>query len=934
MKIIKLMATIIALVFTFSIDVNAMNANLSRWLKNLSGTSTATERESYFNFFPEVVVSGNTIHVLWVHLTPDQSTMQLIYRRSLDKGKTWEEKKILSSHTDDVFQFPHRGDTFRRMAVSGNNVHIFQSYYNGILRYFRSTNGGATFETREFTIVCLEHIYASAAGSKVTVGYRSCRTDGTYFWGNTIKVMTSEDNGLTFKNHTAFATDEDYALRLWDMQVSGDKIYMVYTYSYSYPGGGYATGNKLYFSASTNRGINFVTNVISVPSATKDSNGVGVHKTFNLQAVRYVPKIAIDGSNVYVVWCGLDSENTMSLFFRRSTNDGISFEEVLNLTKTTIPGREPAPGQDTVAAKAGKVYVLFLSGLQNYGTDTAVEFMRSLNKGIFFEPPKRINNSYDSSVIDFTRGGVEPLMKLDPFDLTGSKIHVIATPMTYSYSSDSGANFKGPVRLDPYKASSLRNTQMDISSGGVAHVVAIGYITWYSEGLFGDVDVFYRSYNPIVPQKSPTGNNALSILQKQNLGDGTGDERYDVMQIPASSDVNFTDAMTAEAWIKPNRQDGDEAYFVVKLDPGPVSYKLGQWRNGFAEAIIGTTDGTYLIRDQKPLPNGKWAHVAMTYNANGGANNFRLYVNGDLVASTTATGTLLSNSKGPLAIGGTCYSDGYAFDILRGIVIDELRLWNRALSQEEIKENMRKTLTGTEPNLVAYFPFNEPITMYGTVRDVTGRGNDGTLVYKESLTTGVEFALRLIAPNGGEKIPAGSAYEIMWEGPSKAVKFKIYYSTDNKQTWNYITEVGSVGKYSWQVPAQDGNKAQSFVRVEAFDSAGNKIQEDSSDKAFMIEVLRLKNPNGGETLKAGTVYTITWDTYALTKQVAKVQIQYSSDGGSTWKNIKTLTGNPGQYNWTVPNTPSTNCKVRVVLKDSAGNNITTDASDKVFTIAP
>jgi hypothetical protein len=46
---------------------------------------------------------------------------------------------------------------------------------------------------------------------------------------------------------------------------------------------------------------------------------------------------------------------------------------------------------------------------------------------------------------------------------------------------------------------------------------------------------------------------------------------------------------------------------------------------------------------------------------------------------------------------------------------------------------MNKTLTGEESGLTAYYNFNEPITRYGTIRDITGRGNKGILLYKEDL---------------------------------------------------------------------------------------------------------------------------------------------------------------------------------------------------------
>lgn len=62
--------------------------------------------------------------------------------------------------------------------------------------------------------------------------------------------------------------------------------------------------------------------------------------------------------------------------------------------------------------------------------------------------------------------------------------------------------------------------------------------------------------------------------------------------------------------------------------------------------------------------------------------------------------------------------------------LDEIRIWNRALSQTEIRNNMNKQLTGSEPGLVAYYQMNEGEN--GTcedgkdVCDKSGNGNHGT----------------------------------------------------------------------------------------------------------------------------------------------------------------------------------------------------------------
>lgn len=92
----------------------------------------------------------------------------------------------------------------------------------------------------------------------------------------------------------------------------------------------------------------------------------------------------------------------------------------------------------------------------------------------------------------------------------------------------------------------------------------------------------------------------------------------------------------------------------------------------------------------------------------------------------------------------------------------------------------------------------------------------------------------------------------------------------------------------------------------------------------------LTAPNGGETLTPGNVYTITWDA-TDDVGVASVSLYYSYDGGTNFDLIDNVSGNPGSYDWTVPNTPSTQCLVKIYAYDAA-NNEDWDVSDGFFTI--
>lgn len=199
-------------------------------------------------------------------------------------------------------------------------------------------------------------------------------------------------------------------------------------------------------------------------------------------------------------------------------------------------------------------------------------------------------------------------------------------------------------------------------------------------------------------------------------------------------------------------------------------------------------------------------------------------------------------------------------------------------------------------------------------------------------------AVTLLKPNGGEVIPSGSMYTIQWEAQTEAVKFCLLYSKDNGTTWRLIA-IGVRGKsYEWSVPTPKKSKGKCLVMVIGYDDSGMMIGEDTSDSTFTIKkkVVRVISPNGGETLTSGTTHTITWTTAPIETPVAIVKVRYTKNGGTAWRLINTLVGNPGSYDWRVPSVSTTKnqCKARVVLMDASGNIIGRDASNTYFTIQP
>jgi len=75
-------------------------------------------------------------------------------------------------------------------------------------------------------------------------------------------------------------------------------------------------------------------------------------------------------------------------------------------------------------------------------------------------------------------------------------------------------------------------------------------------------------------------------------------------------------------------------------------------------------------------------------------------------------------------------------------------------------------------------------------------------------------------------------------------------------------------------------------------------------------------------------------THGTKGTVSEVKLYYTKNNGTTWKVIKTLTGNAGIYRWSVPSVTSSTCKVKVVLLSGSGAVIGSDVSDASFPIGP
>ena len=157
----------------------------------------------------------------------------------------------------------------------------------------------------------------------------------------------------------------------------------------------------------------------------------------------------------------------------------------------------------------------------------------------------------------------------------------------------------------------------------------------------------------------------------------------DLVTVPDSASIDLTTGMTLEAWVKPEAAT-DWRTVIFKESAGHSAYAL--YANGETDVPSVYLGGVSGALGTSELDPGKWAHLAATYD---GAN-LRLFVNGTPAGALPHEGDL-SATDGPLTFGGN-HVWGEHF---RGL-IDEVRVYNRALSAAELSDDLgRPVVAGT-----------------------------------------------------------------------------------------------------------------------------------------------------------------------------------------------------------------------------------------------
>ncbi|MDE0315696.1 MAG: tetratricopeptide repeat protein [Candidatus Poribacteria bacterium] len=203
------------------------------------------------------------------------------------------------------------------------------------------------------------------------------------------------------------------------------------------------------------------------------------------------------------------------------------------------------------------------------------------------------------------------------------------------------------------------------------------------------------------------------------------------VEIDESESINqISGQVTVSAWIKPTNFPNEYFPIVSKTDEWDSDFKKrsfflnlkGDGSIQFAASPDGEDDAS-IYSPKSIIELNTWHYIAGVVDTE--TDIIKLFVDGIQVNQRDFKGKKrIYQSKFPLRIGWS-YEEVSAHKSFVG-QIDEVRVWNVARTEQQIRADMNTQLNGDEPGLVGYWKFDAE--NQGVIADATQNRNDGKLI--------------------------------------------------------------------------------------------------------------------------------------------------------------------------------------------------------------
>jgi tetratricopeptide (TPR) repeat protein len=328
---------------------------------------------------------------------------------------------------------------------------------------------------------------------------------------------------------------------------------------------------------------------------------------------------------------------------------------------------------------------------------------------------------------------------------------------------------------------------------------------------------------------------------------------------------NSTQQATISLWIKPtdfpNRYapiifKGDErtsnlshrSYILYLRENGKI--QIASSPNGQGQRSFYTASNTIKLN--------KWYHIAGVIDAKRDA--MRLFIDGVEVGRTDFKGKeSFYESRKPLRIGWTHEEERPTQSPFVGL-IDEVRIWNVARTEAEIRSDMNTELKGNESGLVAYWKFDEAAD--GFVRDASPNKNDGRFIGNAKLAPYTRSIFEISNPE--QLAQAAAAYE-------KAIAFE----PNSYELYGLLAQIYKKGKQPLDAEQVYRRALAATLTQSEYDAAVKAIlnlytDAEQEDKHIaLLEALKPKMEN------STALYELLGDAYKKVGDIEKAKIAYN-----------------------------------------------------------
>jgi len=270
-----------------------------------------------------------------------------------------------------------------------------------------------------------------------------------------------------------------------------------------------------------------------------------------------------------------------------------------------------------------------------------------------------------------------------------------------------------------------------------------------------------------------------------------------------------------------NCASGDMFAYDYGGDPG-LSFEIVAQNNAVALSFYSHT----VITPQYALSAQTWYHVAVVVPSGATlTSNVLAYINGSLQTLSTISGSsqTLNTLSSDISIGAR-QAGGGSHDLYYNGLIDEVRIYNRALSASEIAEqyaagaakmkvNTPITQAGPQSGLVGNWTFNGQDMGTTSARDLSGNNNTGWLINGPKKVPGING--QALSFDGVDDYVALPAFDDM---PDHSVSAWIFPRSDGADDAGRITDI--LYREYWCVNNELSNTVRLYGESWSYDTSG------------------------------------------------------------------------------------------------------------------